>query len=312
MGPIRANAQSSRQVKFAALFVFIFLLMGCQKSNQKLDVQGHRGCRGLLPENTIPAFLKATELGVNTLELDVVISADKKVVVSHEPFLNPAICTSPLGEKIAHETDFNLYQMLYADIEKCDCGSLQNPRFPEQQNSPAKKPLLTEVIFAVQEFCRKEKLSLPNFNVEIKSTASEIGISQPSIADFCQLVVADLKAHLPNKKFNIQSFDVAVLQHMHQNYPAITLAFLDEQPGFKTIKDLKADFETLGFVPEIYSCYFPMVTKELVAFCHEKNIKIIPWTVNENEGLSRLMNWQVDGIITDYPDRLLALLAKRK
>ena len=106
------------------------------QTSSSLDIQGHRGCRGLLPENTIPAFLKAIELGATTLELDVVISKDKQVVVSHDPYLSHMICLNAKGEAISEEEEkeYNLYKMSYAEIAQCDCGSQPHPGFPEQEN----------------------------------------------------------------------------------------------------------------------------------------------------------------------------------
>lgn len=134
---------------------------GMINAQPTVDVQGHRGCRGLMPENTIPAFIHALALGdsaqgVTTLELDVVVSQDQQLVVSHEPFLSHLICIGPEGEKItaAQEKEYNLYQMPYEQIRQCDCGSQKHPRFPEQQPMAAPKPRLVDVIDSVERYHR--------------------------------------------------------------------------------------------------------------------------------------------------------------
>jgi len=128
----------------SAMFLIIIIFMsGCsnrQSVEKKTDIQGHRGCRGLMPENTIPGFIKAIELGVTTLEMDVVISKDKKVVVSHEPFLSHEICLTPDGKEIseADEKSYNLFQMTYDEIKTMELLKDRKdlPKNPPSPNSP--------------------------------------------------------------------------------------------------------------------------------------------------------------------------------
>lgn len=283
-------------------------MVACQPEHNALDVQGHRGCRGLFPENTIPAFIHAVDLGVTTLELDVVLSNDGKVVVSHEAFLNPEICLDQKGNRISKDTVINIYQMDYAEIAKCDCGSLGNPNFPEQEKIKAAKPLLADVIGAVTRHCEESKLALPNFNVEIKSKAKHVFMYHPAISVFADAVVAVLKQNLPAHKYNIQSFDLLTLQYVHRSYPEIKLAYLVEDSGFRTEGQIQEEFDQLGFTPQIYSCYYPMLTDGTVTWLHNKGVAVIPWTVNQKDNMISLMNMGVDGIITDYPNVLIDLL----
>ena len=134
------------------LLITTFAFTEMTYAQPALDIQGHRGARGLMPENTVPSFIHALTLGVTTLELDVVVSRDSQVVVSHEPFLSSTICLSPDGKAIPVEEEkrYNLYQMDYDDIRRADCGSKGNPRFPEQRKMAVAKPLLTEVIDSVE------------------------------------------------------------------------------------------------------------------------------------------------------------------
>ena len=152
-----------------------------------MDIQGHRGCRGLYPENSLPAFSKAIALGVHTLELDVVISKDHKVVVSHEPYMNHEIALDVYGNAISqdNELNHNLYQMSYDNIKRYDCGSKVHPRFPEQKKLNVYKPLLEEVIDLADELTNKTI----RYNIEIKSLPEYDGIYSPPVEEFVQLVI---------------------------------------------------------------------------------------------------------------------------
>ena len=261
------------------------------------DVQGHRGARGLAPENSLPAFKKALSLGVNTLELDVVISKDEQVVVSHEPWMNHKICWTPEGESISaeNEKELNLYQMDYQRIKKYDCGSKAYLDFPDQENQTTYKPKLSEVIQLIQSFKEQQNKTV-RLNIEIKSMPEGDEVYHPAPKKFADLVINVLNKNKVHKKdYNLQSFDFRVLKTIHQNYPDIPLAALVYQ------SDLVTTLNKLGFKPDIHSPYYPLVNRELIRNAHQKNIKVIPWTVNTKTEMLNLLNLGVDGIITDYP-----------
>lgn len=269
-----------------------------QKFN--FDLQGHRGARGLLPENTVQAFEKALKLGVNTLELDVVISKDNKVVVSHEPWLNYEITLDHKGEGITKDEglSFNFYKNKYKKIKKYDVGSLGDKKFPEQEKSVAYKPLLSEVISYTQNIN-----SDVFYNIEIKSTPNDEKRGyQPIVSEFSDIVVAQLKkSKLPIEKVIIQSFDPRVLEYIHVKYPEYKLAFLTYQNDFKT------NMKMLSFVPKVYSPYHILLNKYEVNNIHKGNMKVIPWTVNRKEDMINLLKMGVDGLITDYPNIAIPL-----
>ncbi|MCY7349265.1 MAG: glycerophosphodiester phosphodiesterase [Cytophagaceae bacterium] len=275
---------------------------------QRLDIQGHRGCRGLMPENSIPAFLKALDLGVTTLELDVCISADKQVVVSHEPYFNAAFTTKPDGSPVAksEEKTLNLYRMPYSEIKKYDTGQRGNVGFPEQQKLPAHKPLLREVIEAAEAQAQKTGRAKPRYNIEIKSEEKEYDVSQPPVAGFCDLVYAEISALLPTDRVTVQSFDFNVLKHWKQKtdagqYKKIALAALVNTQG------PDGAVKALGFRPDIFSPYHILLSRGKVDTAHKLGMKVVPWTVNDTENMQKLVDWGVDGIITDYPDRAKTL-----
>ncbi len=278
------------------------------------DLQGHRGCRGLMPENTLPAFLKALDLGVTTLELDVVISKDRQVVVSHEPYFNADFSLAPGGKQVDRndQKSLVLYQMNYADIKQYDVGSHGNPAYPEQQKIKTYKPLLSEVIEEAEAYRKAKNLPAFSYNIEIKSESSEYTKSQPEPAEFCTLVQAILLKQSPPDRVTpdrilIQSFDFAVLRYWKQqmdqgNYPKVRLAALVEN-----LRSPEKNIAELGFKPDIYSPYFRLLSRAKLTRLHEQGIKVIPWTVNRRDDMQRLKEWGVDGLITDYPDRASGL-----
>ena len=270
-----------------------------------MNIQGHRGARGLFPENTIHGFIEAVKIGVDTLELDVVISKDLKVVVSHEPWMNPDICSLP-DESALTDTvkeNHNLYAMRYDDIKKYDCGRRGHPRFPGQQKIQAYKPLLADMIDAVEKYVSEKSLKPVEYNIETKCTPDGDDIFHPRPEIFAQLLYDVLIEKGINKRSCIQSFDLRTLQYLHQKKAAVRLVLLVEN-------DLGFQFNTdqLGFMPDVYSPKQQAVDEVLVAECKKNNLLLIPWTVNEPEQMIRLKNMGVDGIITDYPDVAVTLL----
>ena len=266
--------------------------------------EGHRGCRGLMPENTIPAFLKALDLGVNTLELDVVISKDRQVVVSHDPYFHPDFSIDPDGKPVPKGANVFLYHLDYDQIKKYDVGSNGNPGFPEQQKLKIHKPLLGEVIQAVEAYQREKKYSPVWYNIEIKSEEKEYDISQPQPAPFSDLVYAEITPLLPPERIVIQSFDFTVLKYWKKEidagiYKKVTLAAL-----VANLKGIEKNLEELGFKPDVYSPYFQLINSKKVKQLHAMGIQVIPWTVNASEDMKRIKAMGVDGIITDYPNRI--------
>lgn len=266
------------------------------------DLQGHRGARGLYPENSIEGFLAAVELQVNTLEMDVVISKDKKVVVSHEPWISPIICWGLNDKPLPEGKNLNIYKMTYGEVTNYNCGSQPHPDFPLQARLSTFKPLLSEVLTEVEASTAALEVEPVSYNIEIKSTPEGDNIYHPEPKEFCELVLEQVKAGGIKERTTIQSFDVRALQAMKQLDSSIPVALLiSETDGFEK------DLEKLGFTPDIYSPNYHLVNENLIRSCHENGIKIIPWTVNEEEDMVHLLELGVDGIITDYPDVALTL-----
>lgn len=266
----------------------------------KFDVQGHRGARGLMPENTIPGFITALDSGVMTLEMDVVITKDKKVILSHEPWMSAGICLNKEGMEFSKgiEKKFNIYQMTFEETQQFDCGSKENESYPQQKKLVAYKPLLADVIKEVEHHIKAVSQYEVDYNIEIKSEKESDGVYHPNVEEFSDLVYQVVNEYLPLERIVIQSFDVRVLQYWHRKYPEVRLALLIEN-----VKSIEANLNELGFNPSIYSPYYKLINKEKVDYLHKKKIRVIPWTVNDISAMLSLKGMGVDGFITDYPDR---------
>ena len=304
----------SMQIKL--FFLSVLLVSSCihlkneqimTNINSEIDIQGHRGCRGLMPENSIPGFLKALELGVNTLELDLAVTKDSIVVISHEPWLSHEFCMDASGNRIskAEEESFNIFQMTYEELQNYDCGSLVHPRFKSQRKIKTSKPSFSEMIDSVKIYCKEKNIPLPKFNIEIKREPTYDGKFCPPVETFVDLVVKIIKDEKIEHLSNIQSFDFETLRICRKKYPDIPLALLKEK-----VISIRKDINILGFTPEIYSCNFKDVTREIVDEVHDFGMKMIPWTVNKKTDIRKMTILKVDGIISDYPDRVIEIIKK--
>jgi glycerophosphoryl diester phosphodiesterase len=266
---------------------------------QKFDVQGHQGARGLMPENTVRGMYKALDFGVTTLDMDAVITKDRQVVLSHEPYFNNEISLTPAGKEITlkNQKDYNIFKMDYEEVKKFDVGSKVNRRFPGQQKFKAYKPLLSEVIDSVEAYVKEKKLKKPSYNIETALIRKGDVEFQPEASEFVELIMDVVKDKKISKRVIIQSLDIRTLQYLHEKYPKIkTSLMVDEKVDFEE------NIQTLGFTPAIYSPYHVLVGKGLVERCHAAGVKVIPWTVNTSKQMKYLIGLGVDGLITDYPN----------
>lgn len=269
------------------------------------DIQGHRGCRAEMPENTIEGCLHAVELGVTTLELDVVITGDHRVLVSHEPWMSSEYCLDPSGNVIhpAKEKTHNIYTMETALIQQYDCGSIGHPRFPRQQKMRAVKPLLEDLIDSVEEAVQRKGRSPIRYNIEIKSSKKEERRFHPSPDVFVNSVMEVVARKGISARTIIQSFDVRILQELKRQKAPVAISLLVanvRSPGFNIRK--------LGFTPDLYCPYYKLISKKQMARLHEQQVRVIPWTVNDAREMERLIGMGVDGIITDDPALLIRVL----
>jgi glycerophosphoryl diester phosphodiesterase len=279
--------------------------MNCTRPVRTLDLQGHRGARGLFPENSLLGFEKALEIPeVSTLELDLCVTADDQLIVSHEPWLNEYICT--IIDSSSGGIDYNLYKMTYDSIQQFDCGSKGHPDFPKQQLATAKKPLLKELFAMIDE----KGLRWPNFNIEIKARRKGDDVYHPRPKKFAALVVEALnelnqaypEAEVLNK-VSVQSFDLRVLREVRKTALPVKLSLITEKAA-----NPAKEMDALGFPVDIYSPSYELVTPQLISWCHFRQIAVIPWTINDLEEMQNLVDMGVDGVISDYPNKFNALV----
>ena len=298
-------------MKNTFIYFIVLTLISCstsrmKKNTKQIDVQGHRGCRGILPENTLIAFEKALQLGVTTLEMDLVISKDKEVIVSHEPFFNHEISTAPDGKEITTENqlDHNIYKLNAAEIKAYDVGLRSHSRFPDQANQKAAKPLFKEVLEKSERLSKELNRPLPYYNVEIKRKPDADNLFHPTAEEFATLVVNTIQNSGFKERIYIQSFDIESLKVSKRLDPEIKLVLLIEN-----MDSPQSNLAKLGFTPVVYSPYYKLVDNALVDYCKEKDMKLIPWTVNEVNDMDLMLELGVDGIITDFPDKLINKIA---
>lgn len=270
---------------------------------KQFDLQGHRGARGLLPENTIPSFLLAVDLGVNTLEFDLVVTQDQKLLVSHEPWFHHNISTKPDGSPVQENEQlrFNIFEMTFEETQRFDVGKRGHALFPNQQPMEVTKPLMTDAIRAVEAYTSANSLPQVAYNIETKSVPEQYGIMYPYPEVFAQLLYEELYIlHEDYDLFDriiIQSFDPATLIEFRKLNPYIKLAMLVSDE-----RSMDSYITTLGFVPEIWSPNFRLLTPDVVSDAQNRGMKVIPWTINTVDEMLKQLEMGVDGIITDYPD----------
>lgn len=288
------------------VFVVVTFLFSCTATNitktalPAFDAQAHRGGKGLMPENTIPAMLHAIDLKVNTLEMDLQVTKDRQVIVSHDASFNHNFTTTPDGKTLTPEESKKLllYEMNYDDIRKYDVGMKYFADVPRQKKIPVHKPLLSDLLEATEKYA-KQKGHVIFYNIEIKSNAKNDGKLHPLVEEFADLALKVILASGAAERVTIQSFDNRALQIVHKKYPQVKTSLLIEA---KDRRSLDQQIKDLGFTPDAYSPHFSLITPQLIQACHQKNMTVIPWTVNNLDDLRKLKNMGVDGVITDYPD----------
>ncbi|MGM0545395.1 MAG: glycerophosphodiester phosphodiesterase family protein [Bacteroidota bacterium] len=298
-------------LKYAVL-VALIAIVGCGQSGQEknLELIGHRGATGLAPENTIPGFKKALEYDVDAIELDVVLTGDDQVVVSHEPWFRHDICLTPDGDSISVDTqkDHLIYEMDYEQIAEYDCGSVQRDGYPDQQNQPLGKPLLRDAIQEIENYIEENDLARVGYRVEIKSKAAwyeEDGI-QPEPEVVAEKVHKVLDEEGILDRVNIFAFNPRVLDKFDEIDSSIPRVFLI--PKSKT--DFEENLTELNSLPDVYAPNYNLVDSALVEQVHDKDMKLNVWTVNDYDDMVELVNVGVDGIISDYPNYFEKLRAE--
>lgn len=282
-------------MKYTVLYITSILCLATITScnrQKPLDIQGHRGWRGRFPENSMEGFIQAIQLGVTTLEMDVVMTKDSVLVLQHEPILPAERCEFAGTDTIFLKTK--------KELEQCYCGNKSLSRFPLQ--TPSIQPIysLKEVLEKTTEYCVSHQLPLVNYNIEMKSEKEHYHTLYPSPAAFSTIMLHTIQPY--KERVVVQSFDANCLNEIHQLDKNLSTAFLIEKG------DVVEEIHQLHYKPKICSPDFHLLEKEAISLLQKNEIQVIPWTVNTTAEMRLLMDWGVDGIITDYPDSLIALL----
>ncbi|WDF57318.1 glycerophosphodiester phosphodiesterase [Mucilaginibacter sp. KACC 22063] len=287
-------------MRIIVMLSFVIMSVTLTHAQETFDKQGHRGGRGLMPENTISSMKNAVDLGV-TLEMDISFSKEKLPIVSHDQFINPKFTLKENGDTITTQEaqSLRLYAMPYEEIKRFDVGSKFYPLFPQQKKVKEHIPLLSELIDSVENHAKQKGAKPPHYNIETKTSPRGDNVEHPAPQEFVDLLMALLNKKGILNRVIIQSFDPRTLEIVHKQYPDVQTAWL---VGNK--KSLKENLSSLSFKPTIYSPEFRMLDKQVVDECHAMGIKVLPWTVNNPNDIANMKAIGVDGIISDYPDRL--------
>ena len=272
------------------LLVFALCLMTVNAAPRIL-VHGHRGARAIYPENTIPAFEYAIKIGADVLEMDVAVTKDNVLVISHDPHINPEICKGPHPGVAIHE-------LTLAELREYDCGALKNPHFPKQQPVPGTRiPTLDDVL----------SLSRGNnvqFNIETKSFPDHPELT-PTPDVFARMLLDVIHKHQLDSRVIVQSFDFRTLHAAKRLAPNIRLSALWEGDA-RPFVDIAHDGEA-----GIISPLFKLVTPKQVKSAHDAQIQVVPWTADTPADWQMLIDAGVDAIITDDPAALIAYMKEK-
>ena len=288
-----------------SFLLFAALLVSCSANNKhkdaatSFDEQAHRGGRGLMPENTIASEKNAIDYGC-TLEMDLQMSKDKKIVVSHDSYFNSDFCLTPEGDTMTKQDGYSrlIYNMLYDSVAKYDAGLKPHPGFPRQKKIHAIKPLLSVLIDSVEAYA-KEKHHVNHYNIEIKSNPKSDGKNYSTLEEYVDSAMKIIIDKGIEPRTMIQSFDIRALKLVHEKYPMVKTSYLVGKADKKTAQGY---IDELGFKPDIFSPEYSIITEDLVKAFHQQDVLVIPWTPNTAEEIQHLKDMGVDGVITDYPD----------
>lgn len=264
-----------------------------------MDVQGHRGARGHLPENTLPGFELAIKMGVTTLELDVGVTKDGVVVIHHDRGLNPAIARAPDGQWVERATP--IHSLTFAELQFYDVGRLK-PDSEYGRHFPQQKPLDGTRIPRLSELFSLAKKSPVRFNIEPKMDADALQETLPP-EPFARALIAEIRKAGMEDRTTVQAFHWPLLKVVERETTMQTV-YCTEGAG----SDPRRVHEAGG---RIWSPDFHTLTRERIAAARNWGMRITVWTVNEPADIARMIAVGVDGIASDYPDRVLEALKNR-
>jgi glycerophosphoryl diester phosphodiesterase len=268
------------------------------------DLQGHRGARGHAPENTLPGFERALAIGVDTLELDVGVTRDGVVVIHHDRRLNPDLARGPDGNWIAAPGP-TIHSLTYAELQRYDVGRIR-PGSEYAQQFPHQKPLDGTRIPRLAELFELAAKSRVRFNIETK-LSPEAPDETLAPEPFARALLAEVRKAGVERRTTIQSFDFRTLAVVQREAPGVGTAYLTSRKKGEAVPRMV--HEAKG---TIWSPSWRDLDAQAIAVAHGLGLQVIPWTVNEPADIARMLDMKVDGIISDYPDRVREALKARR
>lgn len=259
-------------------------------------IYGHRGARGLFPENTLKGFKELLQLPVQGFELDIVVTQDKELIVSHNPFAHHDISLTPQGKEIKEEEErsHNFYEMRYEQVRQYDVGTKKYSDFPEQNNCKSEIPLLSQVFELMNEYVDESFVLF----LEVKLDEKYSGKFYPYPEEYAVLLANFLDENDFKGKLVIKSFNPNFLNSFY------SIKGLKHDLGLlvENDKSIKENLNNLHFKPAYYNLQYRFLAKGIVDELHQENMKLVTWTVNEKSAFKKSIELGVDGIITDYPN----------
>jgi glycerophosphoryl diester phosphodiesterase len=272
---------------------FVLLAMAVTSAANAFDLQGHRGARGHAPENTLPGFERALALGVTTLELDVGVTRDGVVVIHHDRSLNPDLARGPDGKWVSAPAplikDLSFEELQRYDVGRIRPGSEYAQRFPYQKPRDGTRiPRLSDLFAKAGNTVR--------FNIEMKIAPEAPNDTLPP-EPFARALIDVVRKARMERRSTIQSFDWRPLELVEKQAPEIATAYLTDSRNSDPEKVHAAG-------GRIWSPDFRELNPAKAAAARRLGLKVIPWTVNEPADIRRMLELGVDGLISDYPDRV--------
>ena len=256
--------------------------------HKKVEIQGHRGARGFLPENTLAAFKYAIENNIYVLELDLQITKDNQIIIYHDKSINTEICDG---------ISKHIKTLSLKEVKEYDCGSKKNIKFPNQQTVPGEKiPTLIELINLIQTEYKNKNIKI---NIEIKTTKSLD--TDDEVYNFSNTLIDILHKYNIADDVIIQSFDIRALKDVKEIDPSIKTSYLvkDKLPNIDSLINTSKQLGVKIISPE-----YNLLDKQIVKKLQENGFEVLPWTINDMDTLKQNIEYGVDGIITDYPKQM--------
>lgn len=271
--------------KLYSVILFSILTSSPIMGQSEYKIFGHRGCRGIYPENTIEGFKKAIAFGVDGIELDVVVNKNQELVISHESYIDTSYC---LTNKIDNES-LNIYKMNISEIQDIDCGSKFVKEFPNQLKVKEKKPTYKEF--------KKELIDYQgDILFEIKCDNDLVNEYFPNYEKYAKIIFEETRYSRHFDKIHFMSFDYRILNELFKIMPDSKYIYLSSN------KEFEKEMKLLNFEPFGVGIDFNIISQKTIDLVHEKKQIIYGWTINDEENSKSLTSMGLDGVITDYPN----------